>query len=163
MSQCPTLRGWRDVPVSHFTRVERCPSVPLNEGGEMSQCPTLRGWRDVPVSHFTRVERCPSVPLYEGTVRRNQFSKSIHNLNRGNLRKATMFLTGHVALNYYLNKYKPDKISKTCPHCLAAEKTTNHYIGQCPKWSAQRITVFDSFYPSLSELEEDSSIFGLMK
>ena len=43
-----------------------------------------------------------------------KFSMSIHNLNRGNLRKATIFLTGHVALNYH--KYKPDKISKTCPH-----------------------------------------------
>ena len=31
---------------------------------------------------------------------RKKFSKSIHNLNRGNLRKATVFITGHVALNY---------------------------------------------------------------
>ena len=51
------------------------------------------------------------------------------------------FLTGHVALNYHLNKYKPDKVSKTYLHCLAAEETTNHYIGQCPKWFAQRIAV----------------------
>ena len=55
-------------------------------------------WRDAPPFHFTR-------------VRRKKFSKSIHNLIRGNLRKATMFLTGHVTLNYHLNKYKPDKIS----------------------------------------------------
>ena len=82
-------------------------------------------WRDKTLSHFT-------------SVWRKKFSKSIHNLNRGNLRKATMFLTGHVTLNYHLKKYKPDKISKTCPHCLVAEETTNHYIGQCPKWSAQR-------------------------
>ena len=59
-------------------------------------------WRDAPPSHFTRVWR-------------KKFSKSIHNLNRGNLRKATMLLTGHVTVNYHLNKYKPDKISKTCP------------------------------------------------
>ena len=64
----------------------------------------------------------------------NKFSKSIHNLHRGNLRKATMLLTGHVALNYYFNKYK---ISKTCPHCIAAEETTV----QCQKWSAQRSAV----------------------
>ena len=107
-------------------------------------------WRDAPPSHFTRVWR-------------KKFSKSIHNLNRGNLRKATMFLTGHVTLNYHLNKYKPDKISKTCPHCLAAEETTNHYIGQCPKWSAQRSAVFDSFYLSISEVVDDFSIFVIMK
>ena len=81
----------------------------------MERCTSVR----VPVSHFTRVWR-------------KQFSKSIHNLNRGNQWKATIFLTGHVALNYHLNKNKPDKMSKTCPYCLAAEETTNHYIGQCP-------------------------------
>ena len=107
-------------------------------------------WRDAPPSHVTRVWR-------------KKFSKSIHNLNRGNLRKATMLLTGHVTLNYHLNKYKPDKISKTCPHCLAAEETTNHYIGQCPKWSAQRSAVFDSFYLSISEVVDDYSIFAIMK
>ena len=107
-------------------------------------------WRDAPPSHFTRVWR-------------KNFSKSIHNLNRGNLRKATMFLTGHVTLNYHLNKYKPDKISKTCPHCLAVEETTNHYIGQCPKWSAQRSAVFDSFYLSISEVVDYFSIFVIMK
>ena len=68
-----------------------------------------------------------------------------------------MLLTGHVTLNYHLNKYKPDKISKTCPHCLAEEETTNHYIGQCPKWSAQRSAVFNSFYLSISEVVDDGN------
>ena len=68
-----------------------------------------------------------------------------------------------MALNYHLNKYKPDKISTTCPHCLAAEDRTNHYIGQCPKWSAQRSTVFDSFYLSISEVVDDFSIFAITK
>ena len=107
-------------------------------------------WRDAPPSHFTRVWR-------------KKFSKSIHNLNCGNLRKATMVLTGHVTLNYHLNKYKPDKISKTCPHYIAAEETTNHYIGQCSKWSAQRSAVFDSLYLSISEVVDDFSIFVNMK
>ena len=100
---------------------------------------------------------------HDTRVWRKKFSKSIHNLNRGNLRKATMLLTGHVTLNYHLNKYKPDKISKTCPHCLAAEETTNHYIGQCPKWSAQRSAVFNSFYLSISLVVDDYSIFAITK
>ena len=75
----------------------------------------MERYTSVPVSHFIRVWR-------------KNFSKSSHNLNRGNLWKATIFLTGHVVLNYHLNKYKPDKNSKTCPYCLAAEETTNHYI-----------------------------------
>ena len=52
----------------------------------------------------------PSTPLYEG------------------MEEKTIFLTDHVALNYFLNKYKPEKISKACPHCLAADETTNQYI-----------------------------------
>ena len=75
-----------------------------------------------------------------------------------------MLLTGHVTLNYHLTKYKPDKKNlKTCPHCLAVEETTNHYIGQCPKGSAQRSAVFDSFYLSISEVVDDYSIFAIMK
>ena len=110
------------------------------------------------------MERRASVPLYEGMEEKVlQLCKSIHNLNRGNIRKATILLTGHVTLNYHLNKYKPDKISKTCPHCLAAEETTNHYIGQCSKWSAQRSAVFNSFYLSISEVVDDYSIFAIMK
>ena len=66
-------------------------------------------WRDAPPSHFTRVWR-------------KKFSKSIHNLNRGNLRKATMLLTGHVTLNYHLNKYKPDKSQKLAPTALQRRK-----------------------------------------
>ena len=97
---------------------------------------------------------------------RNKVSRSIHNLNRGNLWKATMFLTGHVALNYHLNKYKPNKTSKTYPHCTAAGDTTNHYIGQCPQWSAQRsavLPVFDSFYLSGSEVVHDFTFFAILK
>ena len=56
----------------------------------------------------------PSVSLYEGM--------------EGKKHQVTIFLTGHVALNYHLNKYKPHKISKTCPDCLAAEEMINHYI-----------------------------------
>ena len=40
---------------------------------------------------------------------------------------------------------------------------TNHYIGQCPKWSAQRIAFFDSFYLSVSEVIDDFSIFAILK
>ena len=82
---------------------------------------TQQKWREVPPSHFTRVWRDIN-------------TKAICKLNRGNLRKITMFLTGHSTLNYHLNKYKPDKINKTCPHCLAEEETyTQHFIGQCHK------------------------------
>ena len=76
-------------------------------------------WRSVPPSHFSGVWR-------------DKFTIPISNFNRSNLRKVTMFLTGHSTLNYTLNKYKPDKFSKICPHCLAEEETIAHFIGRCP-------------------------------
>ena len=97
------------------------------------------------------MERCTSVPVPHFT-----------RVWRKNL-QFTIFLTDHVAINYFLNKYKPEKISKACPHCLAADETTNHYIVQCPKWSAQKIAVFDSFYLSVSEVIDDLSIFAILK
>ena len=106
-------------------------------------------WRGVPPSHFSRVWR-------------DKFATVIPKLNRGNLRKVTMFLPGHSTLNYHLNKFKPQLISKTCPHCLAEEETTNHFIGHCPKWSAQRSALFQSFYLSITEVAENFSIFVIL-
>ena len=52
-------------------------------------------WRNLPPSHMKRLWR-------------NKFSREIPKLNRGNLRRAVQFLTGHAALNYHLNKYKQE-------------------------------------------------------
>ena len=105
---------------------------------------------NIPPSHFKRVWR-------------NKFKSVSQTMNRDNLRKATMFLTGHSTLNYHLNKYNPDKIPKTCPHCLGAEETTDHFIGYCPKWSANRSALFKSFYLSVEEVVENFSIFVILK
>ena len=92
--------------------------------------------------------------LYVKRMWRDKFSKEVTKLNRGNLRRATQILTGHAALNYHLNKYKPETISKTCPHCLVEEETVNHFLGQCPRWSLQRGAFFNSYYLSSSEIAD---------
>ena len=84
-------------------------------------------------------------------------------MNRGNLRRATQFLTGHAALNYHLHKYKPEKISATCPHCLAEEETVNHFMGKCPKWAAQRSALFNSFYLSATDIVDSFSLSTIIK
>ena len=48
------------------------------------------------------------------------------------------------------------------PHCLAAEEKINYDIGHCPKWSAQRSEIFDSFYLSVSGTVDDFSNFAIM-
>ncbi|HIF39375.1 MAG TPA: hypothetical protein EYQ69_09405 [Gemmatimonadetes bacterium] len=110
---------------------------------------TETSWNKLPPSHTKRMWR-------------NKFTKEIPKLNRGNLRRATQFLTGHAALNYHLNKYKPDKISPTCPHCLAEEETVGHFMGQCPKWSAQRSALFDSFYLSASDIVDNFTLTEIL-
>ena len=95
-------------------------------------------WRKLPPSHFKRVWR-------------EKFAKPISKLSKESLRTVTQFLTGHCELNYHINKYKPDKVPKTCPHCLIEEETINHFIGQCPKWAQQRGGYLNSFYLSVTE------------
>ena len=102
-------------------------------------------WKDLPPSHFKRVWR-------------DKFTRSILKLGKKSLRSATQFLTGHCELNYHINKYKPNKVPKTCPHCLMAEETINHFIGQCPKWSYQRGGYFDSFYLSATDVADRFSL-----
>ena len=108
-----------------------------------------RSWNQLPSSHMK-------------IMWRDKFMKEIPKLNRGNLRRATQFLTGHAALNYHLNKFKPDKISPTCPHCLAEDETVGHFIGRCPKWSAQRSALFDSFYLSASDIVDGYTLTEIL-
>ena len=102
-------------------------------------------WRKQPPTHFKRVWR-------------EKFAKSTSKFGKESLRSATQFLTGHCELNYHINKYKPNKIPKTCPHCLMAEETINHFIGQCPKWSYQRGGYFNSFYISATDVADEFSL-----
>jgi ribonuclease HI len=102
-------------------------------------------WRELPSSHFKRVWR-------------DKFTKSISKFGKESLRSATQFLTGHCELNYHINKYKPNDTPKTCPHCLTAEETMNHFIGQCPKWSYQRGGHFNSYYLSITEVVDKFSL-----
>ncbi len=107
-------------------------------------------WENLPSSHFKRLWR-------------DNFSKEITNLNRKDLRVATQFLTGHAALNYHLNKYKPNETPKTCPHCLVEDETVNHFLGQCPKWSLQRSAYFNSYYMSSSEIVDKFSLSTILR
>ena len=106
-------------------------------------------WNEQPPSHFKRMWR-------------QKFTKGILKLNKGNLRIATQILTGHATLNYHLHKYKPNKYPKTCPHCLVEEETVNHFLGQCPKWSHQRGTFFNSFYLSSSDIVDSFSLTTIL-
>ena len=89
---------------------------------EVNQTISENRWRKQPPSHFKQVWR-------------EKFAKPISKLSKESLRTVTHFLTGHCELNYHIEKFKPDKVSKTCPHCLMEEETINHFIGQCPKWA----------------------------
>jgi hypothetical protein len=89
---------------------------------------------------------------------RDKFTKSISKFGKESLRSATQFLTGHCELNYHINKYKPNETPKTCPHCLTAEETMNHFIGQRPKWSYQRGGHFNSYYLSITEVVDKFSL-----
>ena len=89
---------------------------------------------------------------------REIFYPTITKLKRDRLRLATHFLTGHAALNYHLNKFKPLTIPKTCPHCEMEDETVTHFMGRCPKWSAQRGAYFNTFYTNISEIADNNTL-----
>ena len=94
---------------------------------------------------------------------REKFAKDIDKLNKKNLRIATHILTGHAALNYHLNKYKPTKIKKACPHCSDADETITHYLGKCSKWSYQRFFNFGMFYMDPDKIANTSTLQQIIK
>ena len=93
---------------------------------------------------------------------RDDYTKVLARLNRQDLRIATQILTGHAAVNYHLHKYKPRTISKTCPFCKEEDETINHFIGKCPRWFELRGRFFNTYYASLSEIQDTSSLTNLI-
>ena len=89
---------------------------------------------------------------------RENFYPTITKLKRDRLRLATHFLTGHAALNYHLNKFKPLTIPKTCPHCKMEDETVTHFMGRCPKWSAMRGAYFNTFYTNISDIADNNTL-----
>ena len=89
-------------------------------------------------THRKMRERLKDMPPHFRTVWRPSYTKPLSNLDENKLRAATQYLTGHCELNYHLNKYKPQSITKICPHCSMEEETINHFIGQCPMWFNRR-------------------------
>ena len=74
-----------------------------------------------------------------------------------------MFLTCHFTLDYHLNNYKHDKILQTCPRCSTEEETTNHIIGQCPKWSAEKRALLQSFCLSVTGVVDNFTVFVMIQ
>ena len=105
-------------------------------------------------THRKMRERLKDMPPHFRTVWRPSYTKPLSNLDKNNLRAATQYLTGHCELNYHLNKYKPQSITKICPHCSMEEETINHFIGQCPMWFNRRGRFFNCYYTSVSEIAD---------
>ena len=102
-------------------------------------------WKSSDITHFKMAWR-------------DKYTRELTKLGRSALRIATQLLTGHAAVNNHLHKYKPRTISKTCPFCKEEDETISHFVGKCPKWMKERALYFNTFYASLSEIQETSSI-----
>ena len=53
-------------------------------------------------------------------------------------------------------------ISKTCPFCKEEDETISHFIGKCPRWFALRGRYFNTFYASLSEIQDTSNLTNII-
>ena len=91
---------------------------------------------------------------------RDKYTRDLAKLCRSDL--ATQLLTRHAAVNNHLHKYKPKTISRTCPFCKEEDETITHFVGKCPKWVKERGLYFNTFYASLSEIQDNFSITKLV-
>ena len=82
--------------------------------------------------------------------------------NRLKYRAAVQLISGHAALNYYLNKITLVD-TKICPHCEYAEETVAHFLGQCPAFAMHRGEILNTYYASLSDIFEDNSILKIAR
>ena len=127
-----------------------------NEAQDVTLPVPRTAWRNAlrQRSHRKMRDRLKDMPPHFRTVWRPSHTKSLSNLGKNKLRAATQYLTGHCELNYHLNKYRPQNISKICPHCSMEEETMNHFIGQCPMWFNRRGRFFNCYYTSISEVAD---------
>ena len=107
-------------------------------------------WKSTESTHFKRTWK-------------DKYSRDLANMGRQDLRIATQLLSGHAAVNYHLHKYKPITINKTCPFCQEEDETINHYVGKCPRWFVQRGQYFNTYYASISEIMDRSSLTKLIQ
>ena len=129
-----------------------------NEAQDVTLPVPRTAWRNAlrQRSHRKMRDRLKDMPPHFRTVWRPSHTKSLSNLGKNKLRAATQYLTGHCELNYHLNKYRPQNISKICPHCSMEEETMNHFIGQCPMWFNRKGRFFNCYYKytSISEVAD---------
>lgn len=67
--------------------------------------------------------------------------KTLLNLSRCKLRALVGVLTGHAALGKHLFRIRV-KNSPICENCLEEEEDSEHYLCECPAFSATRTRIF---------------------
>ena len=75
----------------------------------------------------TKITKTP--PSHFKRVWRDKFKSAIQILDRGNLRKATMFLTGHSTLNYHLTSTNRTKFQKVVLTVFQPRKPLTTILG----------------------------------
>jgi len=56
----------------------------------------------------------------------------------------------------------PELSAEPVPFCKEEDETIIHFVGKCPKWVKERGLYFNTFYASLSEIQDNFSITKLV-
>ena len=54
------------------------------------------------------------------------------------------------------------KIWNPVPMYKEEDETINHFIGKCPKWFEQRGRFFNTFYASVSEIQDTATLTSIV-
>ena len=87
--------------------------------------------------------------------------KKIRN-NRNNYRTAIQLITGHIGLNYQLNKMGLST-TNLCPSCEDEVETVTHFLGQCPAHSLLRYQLLNTYHDNITNIFANNSLHNIIK
>ena len=125
----------------------------INQGAVMARCNV--GWAKTEHKHT-------ALALGKNSATTKQDIQKLFN-NRKDLRTAVQLISGHIGLNYHLNKMQIS-LSNKCQVCEdACNETVEHFLGQCPAYSQARDEFFNTFYTYDHNIFDNHKIAVIVK
>ena len=112
------------------------PIIPISDAKIKDDVKTWRTEKHQ--KYWSEMTKCRQTRMILPTINNNAW-KQIQNLSRRKIKIITQMLTGHATLNKHLFIMKIEE-DPTCPKCLMADETVEHYLADCPAYQQPGLT-----------------------
>ena len=105
----------------------------------------IKNWRtEKHQKYWSEMTKCGQTRMLLPIINNNAW-KQIQNLSRRKIKIITQMLTGHATLNKHLWNMKIEA-DPTCPKCLMADETVEHYLTDCPAYATIRFNTLGRMF-----------------